>query len=79
MIGTFKAMILVSGAAPDAPPPGIPVLAIQGRHDTMMSPTAVRTYTARAGGRYVELDAGHFGMLIRAKETQDALIHWLTG
>ncbi|WP_394836595.1 hypothetical protein LVJ94_06770 [Pendulispora rubella] len=78
MRGTFKGLILLSGASSSAANPGIPVLAVQGRRDTMMPASMVRAYTQRVGGRYVELDAGHFSMLIRAEETHDAVVSWLT-
>ncbi|WP_394846959.1 hypothetical protein LZC95_05770 [Pendulispora brunnea] len=78
MRGTFKGLILLSGASASAANPGIPVLAVQGRRDTMMPASMVRAYTRRVGGKYVELDAGHFAMLLRAEETHHAVVSWLT-
>ena len=77
MKDTFHGLLLISGASPSAANPGIPVLAVQGQHDTMMPASLVHAYTQRVGGRYVELDAGHFAMLLRAQETGDAVVSWL--
>jgi len=76
--GTLRGVIVISGAAPEAPNPGVPLLVIQGRNDAMMPAAVARDYAERSAGRYVELDAGHFAMLLRAKEARDAMVPWLT-
>ncbi|HVH41505.1 MAG TPA: hypothetical protein VM925_04150 [Labilithrix sp.] len=73
MRGTFSALVLISGAAADAQPPGIPVLVIHGTKDTMASSQAARAYAARSGARFVALDAGHFAMLVRGAEHDGAV------
>lgn len=73
MKGTFTALVLVSGADPSAPPPSVPALVIQGRRDTMMAASGARSYAATAHARYVELDRGHFAMLLSADEVDGAL------
>lgn len=73
MRGLFVGLVLVSGAAPDAKPPGVPTLVVHGAHDTMADAGAARAYAARAGGRFVALDAGHFAMLVRAPEADRAI------
>ncbi|HEX7600596.1 MAG TPA: hypothetical protein VF316_03280 [Polyangiaceae bacterium] len=78
MPGTFEGFIAISGAAPDAPAPGIPVLALQGRNDAQVSASVVHAYCMRAGGHYVEYDGGHFALLLHEKEAVDAMAAWLT-
>jgi pimeloyl-ACP methyl ester carboxylesterase len=68
MAGAFAGLVLVSGADPEEPPPGIPTLVLHGRHDTMMSAAQARRYATHAGAKYVDLDAGHFAMLVRATQ-----------
>jgi pimeloyl-ACP methyl ester carboxylesterase len=77
MSGVFEAMILVSGTAPDAPPPGIPTLVVHGRRDTMMPVGNARAYARRVGAQYVELDAGHFAMLVQGDAFDAAVEGWL--
>jgi len=76
--GTFAGLIVISGASGDAPPPAMPVLAVQGRSDAQIPASIVRGYTTRAAGRYVELDAGHFALLLREEEATAAMAKWLT-
>jgi hypothetical protein len=68
MKGSFAGLILISGAEPGAPSPGIPTLVLHGKHDTMVEPEEGRAYAAAHGARYVEIDAGHFAMLVRAEQ-----------
>jgi pimeloyl-ACP methyl ester carboxylesterase len=72
-------VVLVSGASPDeaAVSPGVPVLAIQGVHDSQISASVVRAYADRVGARYVSLDAGHFAMLVREREAMGAVTEFL--
>jgi predicted esterase len=72
--GAFSALVLVSGVAGDAPCSGLPTLVVHGRRDAMTSPALARSYASRCGGRYVDLDAGHFAMLVRATEVDAALV-----
>jgi predicted esterase len=74
---TFEGVILLSGVAPDAAPTNLPTLVVQGRDDAMMPSPLARSYAARAHGRYVELDAGHFAMLVRSDATDRAVVSWL--
>lgn len=73
MKGTFAGLALVSGADPAAASPGVPVLVVQGRRDAMSSAAGARMYAKRTGGRYVELDAGHFALLLRADDAERAI------
>ena len=68
---------MISGASPDAGAPGVPVLAIQGVHDSQIPASVVHAYAGRVSGRYVSLDAGHFAMLVREKEAMAALTSFL--
>jgi len=73
MRGSLAGLILISGAAPDAKPPGIPALVIHGRHDTMARFGEGASYATRAAARLVALDAGHFAMLVRSQESDAAV------
>jgi|GEM_PF-827650 len=73
MRGTFAGLVLVSGADPEAPPPGVPVLVLHGRYDSMTSSIDAATYAAKHGGRYVGLEAGHFALLVRSAESERAI------
>jgi hypothetical protein len=80
LVGTSDAiqgLVVISGASPEAIAPGVPVLAIQGAHDSQVPAFIVRAYAGRVGGRYVSLDAGHFAMLVREKEAMGALTSFL--
>lgn len=74
----FAGLVLVSGAAPDAGAPGIPALVVQGRDDGQIPASLVHGYAERVGARYVELDAGHFAMLVRRPRVEDAISGWLS-
>jgi pimeloyl-ACP methyl ester carboxylesterase len=65
--GELAGLVLVSGAEPSAASPGIPTLVLHGRSDSMTSADDARAYATRIGARFVELDAGHFAMLVRAE------------
>ncbi len=77
MQGTFEGLILISGADPRAPRVAVPVLVLQGRHDSMMPASLSRAYASRDGVRYVDLDAGHFAMLVRGEKAERAVATWL--
>jgi pimeloyl-ACP methyl ester carboxylesterase len=63
-------VILVSGADPNAAPPGVPALVVQGRKDAMSSPGRARAYATKAHATYVDLDAGHFALLVKRDEAE---------
>ena len=75
MRGGFCGMILISGATRNPASPGVPVLMLQGRYDAV-APLA-RAYATTTGARYVDLDAGHFALLLREKEANRAITSWL--
>jgi len=77
MKGTFAAVVLISGADPGAAPPGVPVLVVHGRRDAMSSAAGARAYARKAGATYVEVDAGHFAMLLRAGQVDRAIIDFV--
>ena len=72
-------VLLVSGASGAPPPGGLPVLVIQGDHDTMTSPVVARAYARRAGrrGTFVPLEGDHFVLVHRAVEIQARVTQWL--
>lgn len=70
-------LIVISGASPEAVAPHVPVLAFQGRRDAQIPASVVRAYASRTGGRYVEVEAGHFAMLVREQEFLHAMTSWL--
>jgi pimeloyl-ACP methyl ester carboxylesterase len=71
-------LLLVSGAAPDAPSAGVSTLALEGTHDTMMSPRVVRQYAVASGAEYVELEGTHFVLIERPDAMTDAMARWLS-
>jgi pimeloyl-ACP methyl ester carboxylesterase len=74
MRGSFVGLVLISGATPDAGDAGVPVLLIHGRKDGMASYGESVSYRANhARSKLVTLDAGHFAMLVRSKESNQAL------
>jgi len=70
MKGVFEGLVLVSGADPLAPAAGTPTLVIQGRNDTMVQAVDPSTYAQLAGAQYVDVDAGHFALLVRSAEVE---------
>jgi pimeloyl-ACP methyl ester carboxylesterase len=73
MKGTFAGLVLVSGTDPAASPLNAPTLVVQGRRDTMVSPSSSRSYAAKSRAKYVEVDSGHFAMLFRSAEVEHAI------
>jgi pimeloyl-ACP methyl ester carboxylesterase len=71
----FRGVILVSGTAA-APAPGIPVLVVQGRRDRMAGVESARRYAERTHADYVELNGGHFVLLLDGK-ARVAIADWL--
>lgn len=70
MKGDFAGLVLLSGAYPEAPASGVPTLVIQGRHDTMVPPRDPGTYATLNGAAYIEIDAGHFALLVRSETVE---------
>jgi pimeloyl-ACP methyl ester carboxylesterase len=78
MRGTFRGIVLISGADADAASAGAPVLLLQGGHDAMFPASHALAYAAsHAETTYVDLDAGHFALLLRRQEAARALASWL--
>ena len=73
MKDVFVGLVLVSGADPLAPAAGAPTLVIQGRNDTMVQPVDPSTYATLTGAHYVEIDAGHFALLVRSAEVEQEI------
>lgn len=74
MKGTFAGVVLLSGADPAAEDAGVPALLVHGTRDSMAGVHEARRYAAgHARARLVEVDAGHFAMLVRADEVELAI------
>jgi pimeloyl-ACP methyl ester carboxylesterase len=75
----LRGLLLISGASSKAPPPRVPVLLVEGKHDTMMPAHLMREVARRAGrlATYVELDSGHFAFLDRHEACEKAIASWL--
>jgi pimeloyl-ACP methyl ester carboxylesterase len=71
-------LLLISGAAPDAPSAGVPTLVLEGSRDTMMSPQVTRQYAQQSGAAYVELDGTHFLLIEKPEAMTDAMARWLS-
>lgn len=71
--GKIAALVLISGADPDAGSPGVPTLVIHGVGDNMAPVSEGRAYAAKYGARFVGLNAGHFAMLVKKEESDRAL------
>jgi predicted esterase len=77
--GKISGLVLVSGAAPDAPAAGVPTLVIHGVGDNMASVEDARGYAQKNGARFVGLHAGHFAMLVRKEESDRAVRSFVAG
>lgn len=75
--GALRGVILISGAA-SAGSPGVPGLVLQGRRDAMMPASLALAYASATGAKYVELDAGHFALLLRRAEASRAITDFLS-
>lgn len=75
----LRGLVLVAGADSRAPVLPVPVLMVQGRHDSMMPARVMRAYAERLGqrGTYVELDSGHFAFLDHHDASRRAISAWL--
>ncbi|MFO0669302.1 MAG: hypothetical protein U0235_06700 [Polyangiaceae bacterium] len=75
--GKLRGVILISGTAP-ADAPGVPCLVLQGKRDAMMPASGARAYASAVHGRFVELDAGHFALLLRRETATVAITDFLS-
>lgn len=75
----FRGLVLISGASRAADTPRVPVLLVQGRHDSMFPARRMRAFAERAGklATYFEVDSGHFAFLDHADACERALATWL--
>ena len=75
----LRGLLLISGASTKVPPPRVPVLLVEGKHDSMMPARLMREVAHRAGrlATYVELDSGHFAFLDRHEKCEQAITSWL--
>ncbi|AKJ04751.1 putative esterase [Archangium gephyra] len=75
----LRGLLLISGASTKVPPPRVPVLLVEGTHDSMMPARLMREVARRAGplATYVELDSGHFAFLDRHEACEKAIASWL--
>jgi hypothetical protein len=69
-------LVLLSGAANDAPSPNLPTLVIHGRTDAQIPASAVQAYAVRVGAQYVELTGGHLAMLMERDQVAHAIAEW---
>ena len=76
--GAIIGLLLISGAAPDAPAAGVPTLALEGSRDTMMTPAVVRKYAAASSASYVELEGTHFLLIEQPDAMTAAIARWLS-
>jgi hypothetical protein len=77
LAGDIAGLVLVSGAAADAGAPGVPTLVVQGRRDRQIAASVVHAYAERAGATYVELDDGHFALVVDRERAERAITDWL--
>lgn len=75
--GVLRGLILISGAPRGGDAPGVPTLVLHGRHDQMASFDSARAYAARFSAAFVDLNAGHFALLLREEEAMSAIANWL--
>jgi pimeloyl-ACP methyl ester carboxylesterase len=75
----FRGLVLISGASRVAATPRVPVLLVQGRHDSMFPARRMRAFAERTGklATYFEVDSGHFAFLDHADECERAIATWL--
>ncbi len=76
----LSGLILISGADPQAPDTGLPVLALQGNADERMSAALAIQLTEQLGKRatYCEFDGDHLLLAKHASEVQGVLAKWLS-
>lgn len=65
----LRGLVLVSGAEPEAPHPGVPTLLLHGVEDRHVDVDDARAYASRTGARLEEYPGrGHFVFLVRHDE-----------
>ena len=74
----LKGLILISGAKREVKKISIPTLVIQGRYDQQFPPSIAREFSQDVAAQFVDLDAGHFAMLVNEPETNAAISKWLS-
>jgi len=76
----LSGLILISGADPQAPDAGLPVLALQGNADARMVAALAIQLTRQLGkrGTYREFDGDHLLLAKRASDVQGVLATWLS-
>lgn len=70
-------VLLLAGVSRHAGRPGVPVLTIGGRRDTMTSAADLRRY-GRLHGRHVSLEGGHFALLDCHELAHREMVSWLS-
>jgi pimeloyl-ACP methyl ester carboxylesterase len=75
----LRGLVLISGASRIAETPRVPVLLVQGQHDSMFPVRRMRAFAERTGklATSFEVDSGHFAFLDHAEECERAIASWL--
>jgi pimeloyl-ACP methyl ester carboxylesterase len=75
----LRGLVLISGASRVAATPRVPVLLVQGQHDSMFPARRMRAFAQRSGALATtfEVNSGHFAFLDRAEECERAIASWL--
>ncbi|WP_044183452.1 hypothetical protein [Hyalangium minutum] len=75
----LRGLVLISGASRIADTPRVPVLLVQGQHDSMFPVHRMRAFAQRAGALATtfEVNSGHFAFLDHADECERAIASWL--
>jgi pimeloyl-ACP methyl ester carboxylesterase len=75
----LRGLVLISGASRIADTPRVPVLLVQGQHDSMFPVRRMRAFAQRAGALATtfEVNSGHFAFLDHADECERAIASWL--
>ena len=76
----LSGLILISGADPQAPDAGLPVLLIQGTDDERMPASLAIQFASRSGKRaiYREFHGDHLLLAKRARDVQEVFADWLS-
>jgi hypothetical protein len=75
----LRGLVLISGASRVAATPRVPVLLVQGQHDSMFPAHRMRAFAQRTGALATtfEVNSGHFAFLDHAEECERAIASWL--
>jgi len=75
----LKGLILISGADPDTPMSGLPVLVVHSNHDERIPVALAQRYARQAGdrGTFYELEGDHFVLAKCADAVRDVIVAWL--